>query len=139
MEHTGFPSDETLAAFLDGNLDPDTRRRVIEHMTSCEECYSVVAGGGAPPPVYQIESVISRPKAGVGLRRSIYVGLTVAAGISGVALLIGPVRDAISPKPVPTPVQVLADAAPTERRIEGRLTGFRYAPRERVSRGEDPS
>src|SRR5260221_5655479 len=48
MEHTGFPSDETLAAFLDGNLDPDTRRRVIEHMTTCEECYSVVAGGGGP-------------------------------------------------------------------------------------------
>src|SRR5258708_26974879 len=45
MEHTGFPSDETLAAFLDGNLDPDTRRRVIEHMTTCEECYSVVAVG----------------------------------------------------------------------------------------------
>src|ERR1700719_3559751 len=46
MEHAGFPSDETLAAFLDGRLDPETRRRVIEHMTTCDECYSVVASGG---------------------------------------------------------------------------------------------
>jgi CHAT domain-containing protein len=46
MEHTGFPSDETLASFLDGKLDPETRRRVIEHMTTCDECYAVVMGSG---------------------------------------------------------------------------------------------
>ena len=50
MEHTGFPSDETLAAFLDGRLDPETRRRVIEHMTTCDECYSVVAAAGLGGP-----------------------------------------------------------------------------------------
>src|SRR3954452_1947053 len=57
MEHSGFPSDETLAAFIDGRLDDVTRRRVIEHMTSCDECYAVYlaatemqkAGGAAPP------------------------------------------------------------------------------------------
>jgi CHAT domain-containing protein len=41
MEHSGFPSDETLAAFIDNRLDTPTRRRVIEHMTACDECYAV--------------------------------------------------------------------------------------------------
>jgi tetratricopeptide (TPR) repeat protein len=57
MEHSGFPSDETLAAFIDGRLDDVTRRRVIEHMTSCDECYSVYLAAtemqkaaGAEPP-----------------------------------------------------------------------------------------
>ncbi|HEX9984245.1 MAG TPA: CHAT domain-containing protein [Thermoanaerobaculia bacterium] len=39
--HQDFPSDETLAAFIDGRLDPETRRQVIEHMASCDECYAV--------------------------------------------------------------------------------------------------
>src|SRR4051812_4585887 len=57
MEHSGFPSDETLAAFIDGRLDDVTRRRVIEHMTGCDECYSVYLAAtemqkaaGAEPP-----------------------------------------------------------------------------------------
>jgi len=57
MEHSGFPSDETLAAFIDGRLDDVTRRRVVEHMTTCDECYAVYlaatemqkASGAAPP------------------------------------------------------------------------------------------
>jgi tetratricopeptide (TPR) repeat protein len=55
MEHSGFPSDETLAAFIDGRLDDITRRRVIEHMTTCDECYAVYMaatemGKAAAPP-----------------------------------------------------------------------------------------
>src|ERR1043166_4235240 len=55
MEHTGFPSDETLAAFIDGRLDPETRGKVIAHMTTCSECYSVfvnateMTAAAAPP------------------------------------------------------------------------------------------
>src|SRR3954464_3949919 len=41
MEHTGFPSDETLAAFIDGRLDAETRAKVIAHMVTCAECYAV--------------------------------------------------------------------------------------------------
>src|SRR5437763_14755509 len=57
MEHSGFPSDETLAAFIDGRLDDVTRRRVVEHMTTCDECYAVCLAAtemqkasGSPPP-----------------------------------------------------------------------------------------
>ncbi|HEV7922106.1 MAG TPA: CHAT domain-containing protein [Thermoanaerobaculia bacterium] len=41
MEHSGFPSHETLAAFIDGRLDAQTRKRVIEHMATCSECRSI--------------------------------------------------------------------------------------------------
>src|SRR5947207_13284346 len=44
MEHTGFPSEETLAAFIDGRLDDETRRRVVEHMAGCTECYETFLG-----------------------------------------------------------------------------------------------
>jgi tetratricopeptide (TPR) repeat protein len=44
MEHTGFPSEETLAAFIDGRLDDETRRRVVEHMANCTECYETFLG-----------------------------------------------------------------------------------------------
>src|ERR1041385_5932047 len=57
MEHSGCPSDETLAAFIDGRLDDVTRRRVVEHMTTCDECYAVYLAAtemqnasAAPPP-----------------------------------------------------------------------------------------
>ena len=44
MEHTGFPTDETLAAFVDGRLDGETRRRVIEHMADCADCRDAYLG-----------------------------------------------------------------------------------------------
>jgi anti-sigma factor RsiW len=37
MEHSAFPSDETLAAFIDGRLDEETRKRVVAHVADCED------------------------------------------------------------------------------------------------------
>lgn len=36
------PSEETLAAFIDGRLDPEARQRVIEHIVECAECRDIV-------------------------------------------------------------------------------------------------
>ncbi len=44
-EHSPFPTDETLAAYIDGRLDEETRKRVVEHMAECPECLDVVMGG----------------------------------------------------------------------------------------------
>jgi CHAT domain-containing protein/tetratricopeptide (TPR) repeat protein len=131
MEHTGFPSDETLAAFLDGGLDPETRRRVIEHMTTCDECYSVVAAGeGGTSRDIEIGPRLKGARQLLGLqRRSIAIAASVAAIV--LSLLVAK-SNSFSNK---TAVQQLAAAAPPTRRIEGRLTGFRYAPLERVMRG----
>jgi len=48
MEHSGFPSDETLAAFIDGTLDPDERQRVLDHLVTCDECRNNVLAAADP-------------------------------------------------------------------------------------------
>jgi Putative zinc-finger len=38
-----WPSDEELAAYIDGNLGEAESRRITEHLADCEECYAVYA------------------------------------------------------------------------------------------------
>jgi CHAT domain-containing protein len=47
MEHAEFPDDETLAAFIDGGLDEETRRKVVAHVADCGDCYSTVQAARA--------------------------------------------------------------------------------------------
>src|SRR3954469_21413671 len=47
-EHSPFPSDETLAAYIDGRLDEETRRRVVEHMAECPVCLDLAISGNEP-------------------------------------------------------------------------------------------
>lgn len=136
MEHTGFPSDETLAAFLDGRLDPDTRRRVVEHMTTCDECYATVTGGGEMPRLGTAATEAVR-----GSWKRIF-GLALAATLACVVIGIGVFRRTKPETTVPTAVSVVppqlqqvAAAAPDERRIATRLTAFPWAPEVRITRG----
>ncbi|MCU1245238.1 MAG: hypothetical protein JWN02_1148, partial [Acidobacteria bacterium] len=48
MEHSGFPSDETLAAFIDGTLEPEERQRVLDHLITCDECRNNVLAAADP-------------------------------------------------------------------------------------------
>jgi hypothetical protein len=45
--HSQFPSNETLAAFIDGRLDSRTRSRVAQHLIACDDCYAMVADARA--------------------------------------------------------------------------------------------
>ena len=36
------PSEETLAAFIDGRLDSRARRHVIAHIAICPDCHAIV-------------------------------------------------------------------------------------------------
>jgi predicted anti-sigma-YlaC factor YlaD len=38
------PTDEELAAFLDGMLSESERARVVAHLADCESCYEIFAG-----------------------------------------------------------------------------------------------
>lgn len=38
VSSTSHPSDETLAAFVDGRVDAETRKLVIEHIATCDDC-----------------------------------------------------------------------------------------------------
>jgi len=113
MEHSGFPSDETLAAFIDGRLDDVTRRRVIEHMTGCDECYSVYLAAtemqkaaGAEPPRRRI---LPRHFWAATLSISMAAVLTV-----GFFLRPDPGMDHL----------IVASANLDYRSVEGRLSGF---------------
>ena len=35
------PGSETLAAFIEGSLDPESHRVVVQHLSNCLHCYSV--------------------------------------------------------------------------------------------------
>jgi len=128
MEHTGFPSDETLAAFIDGRLDAETRAKVIAHMTTCSECYSVfLSATEMPSRVAARDSW--RPR-----RAWIAVATTTAAAGIACAFLITPVRDRILHRE--DGMALLAHAAPSQRIIAGRISGFPYQPQAPVMRSK---
>ena len=43
MTMMNCPDDNTLAAYIDGRLDPAARQRVVEHLSTCEACYANVS------------------------------------------------------------------------------------------------
>src|SRR5213592_2494759 len=91
MEHSGFPSDETLAAFIDGKLDPETRTRVVEHMAQCPECYETFLGAGVWGRTRHESEKTARNS-----KRRIWYAMPVAiAAALATALFITPVREGL--------------------------------------------
>jgi hypothetical protein len=128
MEHTGFPSDETLAAFIDGRLDAETRAKVIAHMTTCSECYSVFLSATEMPSRAAARDPWRPRRAWIAVATA-----TAAAGIA-CAFLITPVRDRILHRE--NGMAALANAAPAQRTIAGRISGLPYQPPAPVMRGK---
>lgn len=84
MEHSAFPSDETLAAFIDGRLDEETRTRVVAHVADCEDCYGTVMASGTwqrESEPHQASTVPLAPR-----RNRHLIALAAAAAIGGVLL-----------------------------------------------------
>jgi len=134
MEHAGFPSDETLAAFIDGRVDVDTRTRVIEHMSGCSECYSVFIGSTEMPAASAAEESNVSP-----FRRARWaVAAAAVAAAAAIGFFVTPAGQELFH---PAGLVALADAAPASRTFQGRLTGFPYRQPAPVSRGaqSDPS
>lgn len=84
MEHSAFPSDETLAAFIDGGLDEETRKRVVAHVADCEDCYGTVMASGAWPR--ESDAVHTKTVPFDRRQRRVLIGFAMAAGLSGVFL-----------------------------------------------------
>lgn len=134
MEHAGFPSDETLAAFIDGRVDADTRGRVVEHLAGCSECYSVFIGSTEMPVATATDASNVRP-----FRRTRYAIASMAvAAAAAIGFFITPAGQRLYQ---PAGLAALADAAPSARTFSGRLSGFPYREPAPVARGaeSDPS
>lgn len=118
-EHSQFPTDETLAAYIDGGLDEETRSRVAEHLADCAECFEAVQ--------VRQEMAAAAPAEGrvVQWPRNALVGLAAAAAV-GAVLFLTPLRDRVWPH---DDIGALAAVAPPKRVIDGRLTRFPYRER----------
>ena len=134
MEHAGFPSDETLAAFIDGRVDAETRGRVVEHLASCAECYSVFIGATEMPAATAADTSNVRP-----FRRFRTVAAAAAlAAAAAIGFFVTPAGQRLYH---PDGLAALASAAPAARTFEGRISGFPYRDPAPVTRGtaSDPS
>lgn len=131
---TNCPADETLAAFIDGRLEPEARRNVMEHVANCENCYAVASAAWDYQQEERAEAgvVVARPQ----FRRRTFRILAVAAALAGVMLLIPAVRERLLSRGTSMESLARASASLDYRVIEPRLSGgFEYRPKARVMRG----
>ncbi|HYS53219.1 MAG TPA: CHAT domain-containing protein [Thermoanaerobaculia bacterium] len=125
MAHTDFPTDEILAAFIDGRADPQTRKRVMEHIVGCDDCYATFEA--ATEMKNSAGRIVRFPKKRVAL-----IGFAAAVAAALMVVLAPAIRERLRPH---SGLAALAAAAPAHRTIEGRLTGFPYRPIAPVMRG----
>lgn len=124
-EHSPFPSDETLAAYIDGRLDEETRKRVVEHMAECPECLDVVMGGR------EVARVAESRRRVVAWPRKAVISLAAAAVVA-MGVFLTPIRDRVWPR---DDIRALAAVAPPERFSDGRIADFPYQLRAKTMRG----
>jgi CHAT domain-containing protein len=135
MEHTGFPSEETLAAFIDGRLDDETRRRVVEHMAECAECrdtylIGVDFGRAAPGAIAKLPQKNLR-------RRASYAAVFPIAAAAILLALFGLLPDVyryIHPSRGSMSLVEAANRLPY-RTLDSRLKGPYVYKERRVTRG----
>ena len=138
MEHSGFPSHETLAAFVDGRLDTQTRRRVIEHMADCNECRGLFVTATAirtdrGESAARTISARSMRRRRAGLLAAI-LAVTVGIVLSWQLML----RRRPDPLPPGVAHLVAASAKLDARNTEARISGFPYRPVQKTLRGKAP-
>jgi hypothetical protein len=128
MEHAGFPSEETLAAFLDGDLDGETRRRVMQHLTVCDECYASFVSatemrdaGTLGPPDPRLTKKWGRRSRTAWV---VAVAAAVAAALAALVVVV-PWRQWVRRD---SGVASLVAAGGRSRAFESRLTAFPYRP-----------
>src|SRR5437763_1686977 len=91
---TDCPSNETMAALVDGRLSPRESQQVMEHMTTCDnDCYDLFqATSAAKRAVGEREKVVTFPKRSRGPLIWGSFAAAVAAAFTA-AFLIPQLRD----------------------------------------------
>lgn len=127
----GHPDAETLAAYVDRKLMNAARETVERHASECEDCRGILA---------DTTTIVEKEGGpalhwGSSFRWPVVTG--VAAGLAAAAVLVityprlsgGPGRTA------ELEALIAASVAEPTRAVEGRLSGFPYAPAAPVTRG----
>lgn len=142
MMMTNCPSEETLAAFIDGRLDPESRRRVVEHMSSCADCYSVISAAWdsqAADPALVPAATVVRGRFGARAVWAPAAAALAAAAMVTFVFLYTPLHDRLFPPKTGIEALVAATRGSKYRTIEGRLNGgFDYHPLKKPKRGPPP-
>ena len=122
------PSDEIVAAFLDGRLDGEERQRVLDHTSECDECYSLSSAVWD----YKADAKVVRPQ--FGRRVAVAAASLAVAAALLVVVFLPAFRDRRA-------MDAMVEASENEnlpyRPAEGRLTGaFAYHEKPPVYRGD---
>jgi CHAT domain-containing protein len=131
MKHRGFPSAETLAAFSEQRLDPDTRRRMIEHLATCSECFESWTAGK------KLEAQKARARR---LFRRVWMLTLAATAVAALAIfvLLPPLRSRLQAGQASSDIEALIVSAGELpfRAIKPRLSpAFSYRPLRQATRG----
>src|ERR1043166_6152775 len=116
------PTEETLALFAAGQLDPEARNAVLAHLETCNDCMSAVLAANAHLAEEQTAS-------------HWWIGAVAAAVIIAAIIAFPMLRRREDP------MRALVAAAPvSERFVEPRLTGgFAWAPYRGPMRAAEPT
>jgi hypothetical protein len=129
----GHPDAETLAAYVDRRLSEQARDTVERHVSTCEDCRFVLADTVA---VVELERG-TVPHWGASVRWPLVSG--VAAGLAAAAAVVlvitYPRLFGGSGRTAELEELVAAYAPEPNRAVEGRLSGFPYAPAPPATRG----
>ena len=119
------PSEEGLAAFIDGRLDERSRQEVIEHLAECGECRDVVVTAN------EYGESVQAPQGGEVVRgrfQPLLAPLLAAAAVVAVVFGVPSIRERILPKSGMEELVEAANGLP-KRPTEARLSGdFVYKP-----------
>jgi tetratricopeptide (TPR) repeat protein len=126
---------ETLAAFIDGRLEPRERAAVEAHLAECTDCYEVwMASGVAFRDEADLEKLVVRTHPQRQTRAWLYAGAGLAAAAAIALVVTSPQlfnRNQI------TDLHELVDAVGGNRRTEARLTGgFQWGAVPPIRRGD---
>jgi|GEM_PF-2032752 len=139
MTMTNCPSEETLAAFIDGRLDPEPRRRVVEHMSSCADCYDVVSMAWdlqATDPALAAAAPVVRGRFGSRTVWASAAAALAAAAVVSFVFLYAPLHDRLFPPKTGIEALVAASEGLQYRPTRARMSGaFPYRPVKPVQRG----
>jgi tetratricopeptide (TPR) repeat protein len=127
---------ERLAAYVDGRLSAGECAEIECHLAECPDCRAIVAGAAAFVASEGVERTAIRSES--RRKRSVMYASSILAAAAAVLVAIRVIRpDAAQHVAREGEFQSLISAvsAQSTRPVEGRISGFRYAPPPTIKRG----